>query len=72
MLEVVAGPAGYAYAVMAAAPSPQRGGIAPGDMIAPQTAQRRAGRWWGEAKSLNRPDYQRQVPTGIIAFRRAG
>jgi hypothetical protein len=22
--------------------------------------------------SLNRPDYQRQVPTGIIAFRRAG
>ena len=22
--------------------------------------------------SLNRPDYQRQVPTGIIAFRRVG
>ena len=26
--------------------------------------------WRGE--SLNRPDYQRQVPTGIIAFRRGG
>ena len=22
--------------------------------------------------SVNRPDYQRQVPTGIIAFRRVG